>query len=556
MCFVVSQPINQPLPSLKLPQQKLSQSSLDKIFADTSSNLTVFPDIPDVVSISDTETFLDKKEVTCKVAITHDLTSINDSELFLNEEEVTGEIAITHESCSILKKDVEIVCASCGFKDPVLLCGKTVAESVSNVNTSVCGQDADIKSKSVNCHVNVPCLLCCSKSSLTLNSFALPVPAPHAALATTPAVVDVTRVPPLLIGNQPCVPCPLPVPPLSQMSLSIDNWEKFLKLDSDAAFLLDGVRNGFNITNADMRMSSTKCRNYRSATVASREESELQIKAEIELGRYIVTPVAPYVVSSLGAIPKVNKKVRLIHDLSRPEGGVNVHTTDTSVVYSTIDDAVRFIKPGSYIAKVDLKSAYRSVPIHSSCYAYMGLSWRFGTDTESTYFYDCRLPFGASRSCKVFQAISNSIVRILDRHNFRCISYIDDFLVIGESKLECQKALDFLLKLIPMLGLEVNWDKVSAPETSLSFLGVQIDCVRRTLALPESKLAEVRLLVEKWQKKKRFCKKDLQKMIGKLNWCARVVVGGRSFLRNLINVMTKLKAPHLFLVCHLLLRLI
>jgi hypothetical protein len=52
--------------------------------------------------------------------------------------------------------------------------------------------------------------------------------------------------------------------------------------------------------------------------------------------------------------------------------------------------------------------------------------------------------------------------------------------------------------------------------------------------------------VEKWQKKKRFCKKDLQKMIGKFNWCAHVVVGGRFFLRNLINVITILKALHHF----------
>jgi hypothetical protein len=278
-----------------------------------------------------------------------------------------------------------------------------------------------------------------------------------------------------------------------------------------------------------MRMDGTKCRNNKSSIVTSKEESELQIKTEIELGRYVVTPIAPYVVSALGAIPKKDKKVRLIHDLSRPHGGVNVHTTDTSVVYSTIDDAVKLIKPGSYIAKVDLKSAYRSVPIHSSSFPYMGLSWRFGSDEKVTYFYDCRLPFGASRSCRVFQAISNAIVRILQREIFHCISYIDDFLVVGETKELCQKALDFLLELIPLLGLEVNWDKVSGPETTLSFLGVQIDCICQTLSLPVEKLAEIKVLLAKWQNKKRFCKKDLQRLIGKLSWCSRVVVGGRTF---------------------------
>ena len=52
------------------------------------------------------------------------------------------------------------------------------------------------------------------------------------------------------------------------------------------------------------------------------------------------------------------------------------------------------------------------------------------------------------------------------------------------------------------------------------------------------------MLVEHSLRRKRFSKKYLQKVIGKLNWCARVVSGGRTFMRNLINLMTQLKQPH------------
>jgi hypothetical protein len=144
----------------------------------------------------------------------------------------------------------------------------------------------------------------------------------------------------------------------------------------------------------------------------------------------------------------------------------------------------------------------------------------------------------------VFQAISNAIVRILHRNNFKSISYIYDFLLVADSQSECQAALDFLLELIPRLGLSVNFDKVSQPATTLSFLGVQIDCVARTLALPPDKLAEAKILVGNWNTKRRCKKKDLQRLIGKLSWCARVVCGGRTFLRNIINLMSSLKAPH------------
>jgi hypothetical protein len=62
--------------------------------------------------------------------------------------------------------------------------------------------------------------------------------------------------------------------------------------------------------------------------------------------------------------------------------------------------------------------------------------------------------------------------------------------------------------------------------------------------LPEEKLLATKELVKSWLQKKRCSKIELQRLVGRLNWCARVVVGGRSFLRNLINLMTKLKFQH------------
>ena len=190
---------------------------------------------------------------------------------------------------------------------------------------------------------------------------------------------------------------------------------------------------------------------------------------------------------------------------------MNILTTDTSVKYPTIDNAVTLIKKGSFLAKVDLKSAYRSVPIHPDSYNYTGLQWDFTGSCTTTYLYDCRLPFGASRSCRVFQAITSAIVRIMARMNFMCLAYIDDFLVIGDDFDACKLALCCLVDLIPKLGLEVNWDKVEGPSPSLSFLGVQIDCVSHTLALPPKKLVQIKELISAWSSKNKVSKKQEHK---------------------------------------------
>ena len=129
--------------------------------------------------------------------------------------------------------------------------------------------------------------------------------------------------------------------------------------------------------------------------------------------------------------------------LSRPDGGINALTTDTSVHYATIDDAVRMINDDSYLAKIDLQSAYRSVPIHPSCFNLTGIQWTFEGELEPTYMFDCRLPFGASRSCRIFQAICNAISRAMSRENYKCVNYIDDFWLCQTQSWLARKLLIF-----------------------------------------------------------------------------------------------------------------
>jgi hypothetical protein len=196
------------------------------------------------------------------------------------------------------------------------------------------------------------------------------------------------------------------------------------------------------------------------------------------------------------------------------------------------------------MAKVDLKSAYRHVPIHPECYTNMGLRWVFGNDLSPTYMYDCRLPFGASRSCKIFQSVTESLCRMLNRAGYNYTVYIDDFLIVEDSYDLCQNAVMYLLVLIRKLGLQTNWAKIEGPSTNLSFLGIHMDCVSRTLTLPPVKLLEVKKLVSVWSVKTKVTKKELQRFVGKLNWCCKVVHGGRTFIRNLINLMVKLRSSH------------
>ena len=193
------------------------------------------------------------------------------------------------------------------------------------------------------------------------------------------------------------------------------------------------------------------------------------------------------------------------------------------------------------MAKIDLKSAYRSVPIDPRNYTYMGLAWHFGQEKERSYMFDSRLPFGSKKACQVFQKLSDAVGGMLKTRGVTVVNYLDDLLIISPSKTKCWPDLDLSINILTKLGFQINWEKVSPPTERITFLGVHIDAVRHTLSLPAEKLADLRSLVKSWLSKKRCSKKDLQKLLGKLNWACRVVRGGRTFMRRLIDLLKPLR---------------
>ena len=295
-------------------------------------------------------------------------------------------------------------------------------------------------------------------------------------------------------------------------------------------------------------MEPAEIANYTSATASDiRNKVENQIRDEIRNGNYVITQTKPTIVSALGAIPKPDSdKIRLIHDCSRPKHlNVNSYATTQHFSYVTVEQAVSQIKPNAYLAKIDLKHAYRHVPIHPSNFNATGLAWKFSGDNHITYLYDNKLPFGASKSPEVFHRLTQAVTRMMARRGFHTIlAYLDDFLIIGDNKHECELAYRELVRLLNELGFCINWDKAVSPTQRLTFLGIEIDTVLRQLILPDSKLCELRAILSETLTKRSITKRDLQSLVGKLNFAARVVFGGRTFLRRIIDVMNTLKRPH------------
>ncbi len=283
--------------------------------------------------------------------------------------------------------------------------------------------------------------------------------------------------------------------------------------------------------------------NY-SSTQKQLDKVEAQINKELAENHYAKVTHKPTIVSALGAIPKDNGDIRLIHDCSRPQGkAVNDYAEKISCKYQTIQSAIKHLTPGCYLAKVDLQSAYRSVGLHPSQFEFTGLKWTFKGDPNPTWLIDKRLPFGARKSPGIFHRLTQAVRRMMSRRGYTVIAYQDDFLIIAATKDQCMEAFYTLLRLLRTLGFSIAWHKTVSPTQSLTFLGVCIDTTLFCLRLPQEKVTKLLALLASFQSRRRASCRQLQQLAGKLSWATCAVPGGRIYLQRVFDVLRQLKHP-------------
>ena len=244
-------------------------------------------------------------------------------------------------------------------------------------------------------------------------------------------------------------------------------------------------------------------------------------------------------VSRFGVIPKGKSgKWRLIVDLSSPEGkSVNdgIDSDLCSMSYVTVDGAVEVIRQtgrGSFLAKVDVRQAYRIVPVHPEDRPLLGMMW------EGSLFVDSALPFGLRSAPKIFSALADALEWLIRNEGVESVMhYLDDYLLVARTQEGCHEALQKLLGIFERLKVPVAPEKLEGPGTKLKFLGIELNTEEMSLRLPAEKLAELRMLVASWLGK-RFCTvKELESLVGKLQHASKVIRPGRTFMRRMFELL-------------------
>ena len=249
--------------------------------------------------------------------------------------------------------------------------------------------------------------------------------------------------------------------------------------------------------------------------------------------------VLPLAFSPLNTVEKTGSlSRRIIMDLSFPIGAsVNSGIIKGEylgalwkLTYPTVDVFASLIRAkgkGALLYKRDLKRAYRQFFVDPGDVHLLGYYWR------QKVFIDLTVPFGLRSGAFFCQRVTTAIAFIMETRGCSLCNYLDDFGGV-DAKDNAHRAFAELALVLRSLGISESLSKASPPSCIMTFIGIQFDTNKLTMEVTPDRLSEIHQILVLWAAKKSASKRELQSLIGKLQYAAKCVKASRIFISRLL----------------------
>ncbi len=211
--------------------------------------------------------------------------------------------------------------------------------------------------------------------------------------------------------------------------------------------------------------------------------------------------------SNIFLVPKKDGRMRPVINLK----ALNYFVDVQHFKMEGMQNVKEMLKPNDWMTKVDLKDAYFTIPISQSHRQYL----RFSVDGQN-YQFTC-LPFGLSSAPWIFTKILKPVTALLREHGVRLVAYIDDFLIMAESKELAQEHTTALVFLLKSLGFLLSEKSVTIPSQTLDFLGLTVNSLAMRLQVPGEKIKKIRQEARRLLNSAETSARDVSRIVGKMN---------------------------------------
>lgn len=194
-------------------------------------------------------------------------------------------------------------------------------------------------------------------------------------------------------------------------------------------------------------------------TIPDGQEIERQIENLLNRG-LIEQSTSPYAAPVTLADKKECKKSRLCIDFSR----LNKILVDESQPFLKVEDILDKLVDRKYFTKIDLNSAFWSVPLHKDD--------RFKTAfvTKQGHYQWTVLPFGLKTSPAIFQRILSAVLRKYNCSTFS-VNYMDDILIFSKSFGDHLNHIQLVIKALRKEKFKANFSKCEFAQHKITYLG-------------------------------------------------------------------------------------
>ena len=122
-------------------------------------------------------------------------------------------------------------------------------------------------------------------------------------------------------------------------------------------------------------------------------------------------------------------------------------------------EAILTLGRGTELAKTDIKSAYRIVPVHPEDRPLLSMRW------QGKIYVDATLPSGLWSAPKIFNALADAAQWIIQEMGARYLwHYLDDFITIGVAcQGECRFNYEVMHRACEVLGIPLAFEKCKGP---------------------------------------------------------------------------------------------
>ncbi|KAL0198781.1 hypothetical protein M9458_007321, partial [Cirrhinus mrigala] len=188
----------------------------------------------------------------------------------------------------------------------------------------------------------------------------------------------------------------------------------------------------------------------------------------------------------------------------------------------------RCVRPQGWFAAIDLKDAY----FHVSILPHHRPFLRYAFEVQA-YQYKV-LPFGLSLSPCVFTKLAEAALVPLKEQGIRILNYLDDWLILAQSRDQLCEHRDLVLAHLSRLGFRVNWEKSKlSPTQRISFLGMELDSVEQKACLTQERAQSMLNCLNTFKCRTAVPLKLFQRLLGHMAAAAAVTLLGLLHMRPL-----------------------